>query len=365
MSNFDIVNYQDGYPVLESMSSTEYANVFGMSLRQASRYLLKQTITNALCRAKHDWHIPWDEHDVTTLAKETGTMRVYFMSNESQSVWRGNINDTEGKNWGDCTLFAFPNGQTMLVDVGMEGNSRLLIPNLQSLGVTTIDYLVLTHPHDDHCYGLTDSVNVLNSFDVRHVYYTGAHNKAWENENMIEELCLKYGIPLSTLSCGDSLDIGEVHVDVVSPLRDVIGKYCEGNDGVNAVSIVMRLKYKDRAVLMTGDTNYMQEERFVTDFPELLKADVLKIQHHGAWNSNTQAFADAVKPLVCYNMAWKDIEPHIFKRYSDLGAKVYSDLTDGYLKVVTDGKDISWETSRERLPEVDRYYELACKDIVF
>ena len=104
---------------------------------------------------------PWN-YNVAEKAKEDGKLHYYFMSNEG-IVIKPDGGASEYK-WGDSCLIVFPDGQTMLIDSGFYKVRQIIIGNLQQMGIKTLDYLVISHPHSDHHGGAFGSSKVASEF---------------------------------------------------------------------------------------------------------------------------------------------------------------------------------------------------------
>lgn len=248
-------------------------------------------------------------------AVDKQTINYYFMTGE------GNIIDPDGEyktKWGDSCLVVFPNGQTMLIDVGMKGFYPVLKAKLESYGITKLDYVVFTHPHDDHCGSIW--AGFLNDFPIGQVYHNGQKNPSWDkngNGKHVEDYCKEANIPCQVLGAGDEMTFGDVSMKVLWPTKEAIDTYSPigGSGAVNCLSLVMRFDYGEHSSLFTGDLyktynglddeNGEQvpgqigaEEQLVALYQNgELDVDLLKLPHHGdPSTSNSKAFFAATTP---------------------------------------------------------------------
>jgi competence protein ComEC len=113
---------------------------------------------------------------------------------------------------------------------------------------------------------------------------------------------------------------------------------------LNNSSLVMRLRFKNVSMLLTGDIGKEAEGRMLRkDY--LLRSDILKIPHHGSSSSSSPPFLERVKPMYAIlsvgerNMG-RLPHPEVLKRYSQLGAQVYRTDKNGAIMIVTDGEKI-------------------------
>ena len=289
---------------------------------------------------------PW-ELDVAEAAKADGKMHYYFMSSEGYMVNPGGQSSTK---WGDSCLVVFPDGTTMLIDAGMEGFAPLLTLNLQRMGIEKLDYFVLTHPHDDHGYGAVKIDGILHKFEVGQVYYNGVRNGAWGNPDILTDVCRSRNFPCDVIGEGDTLQIGDVKIEVLNPGSDVAGTTINDNvTGVNNSSIVMRFEYGEHTALFTGDIYKTAERELVQKYREKLDVDLLKLPHHGGDTSSDGPFVYAVTAELATATSWDPVDIATFNRYKGTKTTILMDTEDGYVHICS-GSDgvLSYETSRER-----------------
>lgn len=117
---------------------------------------------------------------------------------------------------------------------------------------------------------------------------------------------------------------------------------------LNNASLVMKLRFKNVSVLLTGDIGKEAEERMLRrDYP--LRSDVLKIPHHGSATSSSTLFLERVKPTYAIlSVGEGNIgrlpHPEALRRYQQLGAALYRTDVQGAITVVTDGEAIQIKT---------------------
>lgn len=303
-------------------------------------------------RISIDPRCPW-QYNVVEQAVQEGKMHYYFMSGEWHAYSGGN---SEPEKWGDCCLIVFPDGQTMLIDSGVSQYGSILVENLQRMGVTRIDHLVITHPHSDHQNGAFHANNrkgngVLDLFEIGTVYHRGGYDsKNMEASQLVETVCTERNIPREILEMGDTLQIGEVTVKVLWPQ---VGTSEKDTTGINAAaannaSIVMRFDYQEHSSLFTGDLYVEREADIIELYGAELDVDLLKVPHHGnGITSNSEAFVNAVSPELAVATGFEVILTKIQQRYEAAGATLLGDRTYGYVHVTTDGESMTYETSRE------------------
>mgnify|MGYP002509090230 CR=1 FL=1 len=117
----------------------------------------------------------------------------------------------------DSTFIELSNGQTMLIDAGRSGDAGTIINYIKNLKYSNIDYVVATHPHDDHIGGMA---SVLNSFDIGKMYMPKQAHTISAFTNMLDVIENK-GINLYTAKAGTNiLSSGDINIDVLAPFSE-------------------------------------------------------------------------------------------------------------------------------------------------
>ena len=334
-----------------------------MKLRRTLSLVLLLLLTLSLAACTEDpmadvpeelrpYVIPW-ELDVSREAADNKELHFYFMSGEGFEASPGNTRGQTEK-WGDCCLVVFPDGQTMLIDSGFEIYAPILMENLKRLGIETLDYVMLSHPHTDHYGGFFAPEGVLQNIPVGQAYHNG-YNKS------MHQRFGAYNVPLQTLLTGNTLTIGGVKLTVLSPDQNQLDKGTDSNttNNENNASLVVRMDYGEFSALFTGDIYVGEEKRLVKEYQNtgLLDVDFLKLPHHGDSTSSSAVFADAVTPKLGMATGAVSINTTIYMRYAQYAETILHDLNDGYVHVWSDGTNsCQWERSREReITTYDKY----------
>ncbi|PIU18566.1 MAG: hydrolase [Elusimicrobia bacterium CG08_land_8_20_14_0_20_59_10] len=194
---------------------------------------------------------------------------------------------------GDATYIDLPNGHNVLIDGGNSGAP--IYKFLKDKGVTTIDHVLLTHPHSDHYRGLK---KVFAEFDVKNFYDTKAENRDAIGDNNLRELAdAEPGCKTHFPEPGDQLNWdSRVTVKVLNSCYEPV--ITHNNDETNACSLIIRFFYNGTGLLFMGDADSSVENAMTRIFKSGLQSYALKVGHHGSRYSSTEKFLARVQPKV-------------------------------------------------------------------
>ncbi len=254
---------------------------------------------------------------------------------------------------GDSLLVCFPDSKLMLVDgggllsFGRQNPARIDIgedvvsPYLWSRSIRKLDVVALTHAHDDHAGGLPA---IIENFHPDQLW-TGATpaSAAW---SAVDRKARDEKVKILRLSSGRSFDFGGAHIEVISPPAD----YVPADSPMNDDSLGIRITYRQRSLLLTGDMEKPMEWRALMD-GQPLRADILKVGHHGSNTSSIDPFLDAVSPVFAiisdgFENSFRHPHPKVLERLNAHRAGVLRTDRDGLITVRTDGRRISIVTFR-------------------
>ncbi|MFH1145647.1 MAG: MBL fold metallo-hydrolase [bacterium] len=193
---------------------------------------------------------------------------------------------------GDALLFSFPTGERVLVDGGPDRSVLDCLGRHLPVWRQKLDTVVLTHGDSDHLTGL---IPVLGRYSVGEIVLTGVKikSKTYEAWEQAVEKEAKNGAVVTYQKEGRVVRYGEAWIEYLYPDEDL----SKSNVSTNESSVVMKVCYKMKCILTVGDTGIEEENVLLTKGFDL-KADILKVGHHGSKYSSSERFLNAVKPLL-------------------------------------------------------------------
>jgi len=253
---------------------------------------------------------------------------------------------------GDSLFVVSPHGRTLLIDGGgafggfpgheehngPDPGEDAVSPYLWSRGFQKLDTVALTHAHQDHIGGLTA---ILENFRVGSLLIgREVSSAAFSN---LEQLAHERKIPVVHEIRGRAFSWDGVEAQFLWPevSPEEIAPSAKNND-----SLVLRLQYGDRSVMLPGDAEKQTEREILAENSEaIIHADVLKIGHHGSKNSTTPEFLGAVRPQIAVISAGEDNpyghpSPELLERLEEAGLWVLRTDRDGAVHVLTDGRQL-------------------------
>ncbi|MFB7139660.1 ComEC/Rec2 family competence protein [Gottfriedia sp. NPDC056225] len=233
---------------------------------------------------------------------------------------------------GDSMVLILPNGKTVLIDGGDVEHGGAVIKKLKRLHVNAIDLLVSTHPDIDHIGGL---LKVMNSVKISKILDSGKKYNS-HSYYLYKKEAFQKNIPISIAKLNEKILL-DPNVDI-TVLNSGKKSYTNNNS-----SIVLKVKYADISILLTGDIERKAEQRLIKS--ENIDAQVLKIPHHGSSTSTSEAFLFAVNPTVAilsYDKFNLFGHPHrsVMKRLNHLGIKQYTTDQYGDIELSTNGHNL-------------------------
>ncbi len=266
--------------------------------------------------------------------------------------------------WNDvftfCGIYADMNSEISLsfIDVGSAdvcyvrcGDKHILIDTGQSLtydrlwaylkrnGCTHLDAVIISHPESDHMGAAAD---VIRDFGTD-VLYMPSVSAEFEPQNAeYERFCnslKEYSVNAINPQIPSSTKVGELGIDFISPQKDF--------GSLNGNSLVVRITYKGKVFLFTGDMVKATEE-FLLNCGTELKCDVLKVAHHGSKTSSSEEFLRAASPEIAV-VSVADDDAYLPDYYTMANInehcdELYVTATDRTVVITSDGSSLSVKT---------------------
>ena len=228
---------------------------------------------------------------------------------------------------GDATLIQTPDGKTMLIDGGETDTG--IVSQLQNLGVQRIDLMIATHSHSDHIGGL---VQVLQSFPVAKVVTNGQPHTTSVYEHFLDGIAAAQAEYVE-VKRSDVISLGGIDFRVLNPANN-------NNPDLNENSVVLQFTYGQTTFLMMGDSGADTEAALLSaGLP--LKADILKVGHHGSTSGSTPAFLNVVQPKIALysagiNNQYGHPAPQTTVALATVGATVFGTDKNGTIIITAD-----------------------------
>jgi competence protein ComEC len=241
---------------------------------------------------------------------------------------------------GDSILIQSPNGKNILIDAGDSSANQPVAAYLQTRGVSRIDLLVATHPHSDHIGGME---TIIQNFTITSVYMPKVAASTKTYADLLAAIQNK-GLQINTAKAGVSVNLdSDLNVQILAPNSTYY-------DDLNNYSVLIKITYGKNSFLFTGDASDSSEKEMIASGADL-KADVLKVGHHGSTSACSEAFLNAVKPTYAVISVGSDNSfghpaPSTLANLKAIGAIIYRTDLQGTIVITSDGQNIHITTGR-------------------
>ena len=238
---------------------------------------------------------------------------------------------------GDSTLILC-DGHAMLIDAGDNDRGTAVQSYLEGQGVTTLDYVIGTHPDADHMGGLDV---VLYKFDCQMVMMPDFEKDTRTYDDVVQTMKQKrYKNTLPEV--GTVYELGSAVFTIVAPN----GEY---GDNANDYSVGILLQHGKNRFLFTGDAEEASEADMLENGIDL-EADVFKASHHGSRTANTEEFLQTVDPDYVVISCGQDNSyghPHaeVMNRLRAMEISVFRTDEQGTIVAYSDGTEITFNMS--------------------
>lgn len=232
-------------------------------------------------------------------------------------------------------------GEYALIDAGTQDVGADVCAYLDTIGVTQLKYVFLTHPDKDHVGGMAD---VFASFEVQEFIQSPIEESVLPDSDEYLS-CIaaaqERSLDGNYVTAGDVYSLGGATLTALAPLTSY--------DDTNNSSIVLKLEYGDFSTLFCGDIEKSAQKDLVAAYTaDVLSADVLKVPHHGSSDAAKKSFLQAVGPTYAVistsDKTGKELpSEEVLEKLSDLDTTVYRTDLNGHIVCSTNGTDIVFE----------------------
>lgn len=263
--------------------------------------------------------------------KNLGLIEEYPQTSESElAVYFLDVDQS------DCSII-MNNGQVLMIDTGAPDQITTIREALQSLGITKIDYLIITHQHDDH---MGCAQTILQNYEVANIIMPKLSKvnmvttRAYENllstikDKQVHAIAAEPNL---------TFDLGNAECTILAPLSQ--------DENLNNMSAVTKVTFGSTSFLFQGDAEKKVESAILSNGTDV-SADVIKVGHHGSKTSSSKKYIDEVSPKVAVISCGVENSyghPHsaTLDTLKNIGADTYITYEYNSLCIKSDGKKIT------------------------
>lgn len=235
---------------------------------------------------------------------------------------------------GDAILVMTSDGN-MLIDTGESTAREELVSYLNSVNITSFEYVVFTHPDSDH---IGNADYIVQNYSIKNIIMPDKVSTTKTYERMIDAIENSQANVIMA-EPGYEFYLGALQNTIIAPNKD----YKDPNEA----SVVIKATYGETSIMLTGDAEKESEADILSIWSkDALKCNVLKVGHHGSSTSTSPAFLDAVDPTIALISCGEGNKyghplPETIKKLEDRGITIYRTDKNGSIVIRTDGKEFT------------------------
>ncbi len=234
------------------------------------------------------------------------------------------------------SILIINNDSSMLIDAGNNEDGEDVVNFIKEKGITKLDYVIGTHPHEDHIGGLDDVIN--SDIEIDNIYMPQIETTTKTFEAVIDAIENK-GLTITSPSKGDTFTLGNASLEVMTD--SILDE-----DNLNLSSITLYMQYGSNTFLFMGDAEEENEE--TRSWP---KVDLLKVGHHGSNTSSSDSFLNETRPTYSIIMAGEGNSyglptENTLNKLTSIGSTIYRTDLNGTITVVSDGEELQIQTEK-------------------
>lgn len=240
---------------------------------------------------------------------------------------------------GDSTLIITPDKKTVLIDGGgsdsFDVGEKVLLPYLLDRRILKIDYVLISHFDTDHCGGI---LTIMEKVKVKNIIISEQAEHS-ENYERFKKLMIHKKIRLIEVKKGDKIKIGRYsEFKILFPTSRLLSE-----NPLNNNSIVAQFNYNNFKMLFTGDIEKLAEQQILKTEKAEIRADILKVAHHGSKTSSIPEFIKAVKPKIALigvgkNNTFGHPNKQTIKNLENIKCRIYRTDIQGEIIIKIDQK---------------------------
>lgn len=240
---------------------------------------------------------------------------------------------------GDSTLIITPDKKTVLIDGGgsdsFDVGEKVLLPYLLDRRILKVDYVLISHFDTDHCGGI---LTIMEKVKVKNIIISEQAEHS-ENYERFKKLMINKKIRLIEAKKGDKIKIGRYsEFKILFPTSRLLSE-----NPLNNNSIVAQFNYNNFKMLFTGDIEKLAEQQILKTEKAEIRADILKVAHHGSKTSSIPEFIKAVRPKIALigvgkNNTFGHPNQQTIKNLENIKCRIYRTDLQGEIIIKIDQK---------------------------